>query len=136
MALLRLKKGDHEPVGKHFAGAEFDCPCPSCVETLIDTDLIDRLDALRDRLGAPIRITSGYRCPAHQKFLAAHGFETAKHSRHLVGEAADIWTGKQTGEQLEAAARAVGFRAVGVAKVWVHVDLRDDKDRRWLYEKR
>jgi uncharacterized protein YcbK (DUF882 family) len=137
MALLRNKKGSRAKVGRYYESREFDCACPTCTETLIDTLLVERLDALREHLGCPVRITSGYRCASHQKWLTKHGFETAKLSRHLMGEAADVWTGKHPGKELERQARLAGFSAVGVAKVWIHVDLRDDKpNRRWEYAKR
>lgn len=43
------------------------------------------LDPIRDRWGSPIRVTSGYRCPALNK--AVGGSRT---SQHLKGQAADI----------------------------------------------
>ena len=46
------------------------------------------LQPLRDRLGKPIVINSGYRCPALNKAIG--GVET---SQHVKGEAADIRVG-------------------------------------------
>jgi uncharacterized protein YcbK (DUF882 family) len=135
--LHRVPKGSRKKLSKYFDAREFACPCPNCTETLIDSLLVERLDALRERLGVPVRITSGYRCPAHQKWLAKRGYETAKNSRHLIGEAADLWTGAHAGKELERHARAAGFCAVGVGRTFIHVDLRDDKpNRRWEYGNR
>ena len=47
--------------------------------------LLDRLEAIRGHFGAPVRVTSGTRCPAHND---AVGGEPG--SMHLIGLAADI----------------------------------------------
>lgn len=55
------------------------------------TELVERvLDPLREKWGAPITVTSGYRCP---KLNAAVG--GAKTSQHLLGQAADLSTGSK-----------------------------------------
>ena len=52
------------------------------------TELVDKiLDPLREAWGAPIIVTSGYRC---QKLNTAVG--GAKSSQHMYGQAADIRT--------------------------------------------
>lgn len=52
------------------------------------TALIDNvLDPLREKWGAPIIITSGYRCPALNRVVGG-----AVNSQHIRGEAADIRT--------------------------------------------
>jgi uncharacterized protein YcbK (DUF882 family) len=43
------------------------------------------LQALRDEIGKPIRINSGYRSPAHNRAVGG-----ASRSRHVIGDAADI----------------------------------------------
>jgi uncharacterized protein YcbK (DUF882 family) len=128
------QKGSDEQITKDFKAREFDCPCDHCSQTFIDDELVLKLQEMRDMLAFPIKITSGYRCDHHQEELREMGFETARgRSEHQEGKAADIKTGHHLGVELEEAARAVGFKAVGVGKAWVHVDLRDDKERRWTY---
>lgn len=57
--------------------------------------LTDRLlDPIRQAWGAPIRVNSGYRCPALNR---AVGGSSA--SAHLRGEAADITTGTRAGNR-------------------------------------
>ena len=52
------------------------------------TALIDNiLDPLREKFGAPIIVTSGYRCPALNRAVGG-----ATNSQHTKGEAADIRT--------------------------------------------
>lgn len=52
------------------------------------TELINNvLDPLREKWGAPIKVTSGYRCPALNRAIGG-----AVNSQHTKGEAADITT--------------------------------------------
>lgn len=132
---ISYRKGVDTQVGKYFLAKEFDCPCDHCFETKIDPELVKLLDKLREKIG-PLRIGPGrgYRCDRYQMNLKMRGFETAKGiSTHQYGQAADVSSGKHTGEELAEAARAVGFRAVGVGHYFVHVDMRSDKDRAWRY---
>lgn len=53
------------------------------------TFLVDSvLDPAREALGVPIRISSGYRCPAVNKMVGG-----AASSQHVTGQAADLVTG-------------------------------------------
>lgn len=131
---LTFPKDSQEQVSKYFKAHEFDCPCDNCSQTFIDMHLLEKLDALREVLGFPVKITSGYRCDHHQEQLKEMGFETAVgKSQHQEGKAADVKTGHHLGIEIEEAARSIGFKAVGVGKSWAHVDLRDDRERRWTY---
>lgn len=139
MAVKTYPKKAGVKLSEHFSSSEFDCPCGHCDSTLIDETLIDRLEKTRGTLGTPLRINSGYRCARYQEELRLRGYETATGvSQHELGRAADIMSAKDGvgGIEIESAARASGFRAVGVGHSWCHVDLRDDKDRRWEYTKR
>lgn len=127
------KKGSDENLSLDFKVREFDCPCDHCEETLIDDDLVLKLQELREVLAFPIKITSGYRCEQHQEELREMGFETAHgKSQHELGKAADIKTGHHLGAELEEAARSVGFEAVGVGRSFIHVDLRPEHHS-WTY---
>jgi uncharacterized protein YcbK (DUF882 family) len=137
MAFRSHLKNSCEFISKNFQAFEFDCPCKRCKETIIDYDLPALVQKIRDACNCPVQITSGYRCGKYQDQLRAEGLETSTGiSQHEKGRAADIWTGKHSGEELEKIARRIGFRAVGVGKAFIHVDLRDDKDRRWTYHAR
>lgn len=135
MAVNTYQKGSNAILSTHFKSSEFDCKCPQCTETKIDSDLITLLEKIRENTG-PLKITSGYRCSHYQTELRLRGYETAVGvSQHELGRAADV-TGEDTeysGAQLEQLARNAGFKAVGVGRSWVHVDLRNEKERRWTY---
>lgn len=58
------------------------------------TALVDNiLDPLRAAWGAPLIVSSGYRCPKLNKAVGG-----AKASQHMLGEAADIHTVSDTSE--------------------------------------
>ena len=70
-------------LSKHFRLREFQCR--HCHAVIIEPELVRRLQRLRDELGVPVVVTSGYRCPEHNR--AVKGSHT---SYHLHGMAADI----------------------------------------------
>jgi uncharacterized protein YcbK (DUF882 family) len=124
-------------LSSNFASQEFNCPCSECKITLVDEELVAKLQKMHDDIGSKLKITSGYRCASHQKHLTMLGYETAKGvSQHQLGKAADVTNGVTPGGELEGYARDAGFKAVGVAQLWIHVDTRDDMDRRWFYTKK
>ncbi len=62
-----------------FEGVTTPAPLPQVQR------LADQLQVLRDAIGVPIHINSGYRTLAHNRSVGG-----VKDSRHLVGDAADI----------------------------------------------
>jgi len=112
-----------ERLSPHFSGSEFVCPCESCDRTgIIALELIYALERLRADLGCPLRITSGYRCPQHNREIGG-----APDSLHQMGLAADIIADSPILEPIDVAMAAIkaGFTGVIVYKdKHVHVDLR------------
>lgn len=134
MPRMQLDKINSVSLSTHFQSKEFNCPCSKCDKLVINTDLIDLLEKIRDIVQNPIKINSGYRCANYQQELRDRGYETSLGtSSHEMGNAADLAIIGYNGIQLEGIARNAGFKAVGVGKDFIHVDLRADKDRRWLY---
>jgi len=113
---------------RYFEKSEFKCPC--CGANYIEDNLIDRLDMLRSKLLRPLIVNSGYRCRYHN-----HEIKGAPNSLHLVGKAADInvegFEPFQKYEMIQYA-MMLGFRGIGVAEVFVHLDMRDRKSL-WTY---
>ena len=95
--------------------------------------LANQLQVLRDEIGKPIRINSGYRSPIHNKSIRG-----VKNSQHLLGKAADIVVeGIETndlaliievlindGEMLQG--------GLGIYNTFVHYDIRKTRAR-WDY---
>ena len=78
------------------------------------------LDELRERCGFPFTITSGYRDPKHS--LEA---KKEKPGTHSQGIAADIYTVSGAERHIILAnAFEMGFGGIGVAKTFIHVDIR------------
>ena len=77
---------------EHFIPNEFKCKCGQC-EGGCSVELVMLLDLVRCCWGGPIRITSGYRCAAHNTTVG--GVST---SRHLIGIAADVTIPMATGK--------------------------------------
>jgi zinc D-Ala-D-Ala carboxypeptidase len=81
---------------------------------------LDKLQALRDRLGKPLIIRSAYRSPEHNRAVSG-----APRSKHMEGTAFDIAMSNHDPVVFEAAAREVGFLGFGFypRSGFIHVDL-------------
>lgn len=77
------KFADH--FSEHFAKEEFVCHCCGRGADKIDTKLIELLEDLREKAGAPIHVNCGYRCPKHNEEVGG-----VLNSQHVFGTAADI----------------------------------------------
>ena len=126
-------KGEDIELSPHFRSGEFSCQCAhsDCVLQTVSMDLIDKLERVRVEVGRPIKVTSGFRCAKHQaELVAGNRVKTVPNSTHQLGHAADISCAQMT-PLMEACRKE--FKAIGIAKTFLHVDLRDDKVRRWTY---
>ena len=74
-------------LSKNFNRSEFACKGENCCghSAPVHPDLIEALQALRDRIGKPLSITSGFRCNRHNKAVGG-----AEQSFHTLGMAADV----------------------------------------------
>ena len=89
-------------------------------EIKINTQAMDKLQSLRNRLGKPLIVNSGYRSPAHNRAVGG-----APASKHMLGTAFDISMSNHDPVVFEAAARAVGFLGFGYypRSGFMHIDL-------------
>ena len=73
---------------RYFTRAEFRCPCGKCGGFPVEPDetLVRLADKVRDHFGAPVMVSSGVRCQAHNDELPG----SAKNSYHLRGKAMDF----------------------------------------------
>jgi hypothetical protein len=104
----------------NFSPAEI--ACRGTGKLLINEAALDRLQALRDRLGKPLIVRSAYRSPEHNKAVGG-----AKGSKHLEGVAFDISMANHDPHDFEEAAREAGFLGFGFypdrRHDFIHVDL-------------
>jgi zinc D-Ala-D-Ala carboxypeptidase len=100
--------------------------CRGGGKTRINEPALDRLQALRDKLGVPLIVNSAYRSPAYNRKVGG-----AKRSMHLQGAAFDISMANHDPVSFEAAARAVGFTGFGFypRQNFMHVDI--GRARQW-----
>lgn len=113
----------------HFSARELACRCRRHCdgEYWHDPVFLDRLEALRAAMAAPLTITSGRRCALHNAEVGG-----APLSRHKRSIAADIALGGHDPAGLARAARAAGFTGIGFGRTFLHVDARA-RPARWHY---
>lgn len=105
---------------EHFSEAEFACRCCGTLPTTgISMALLLGLERLR--IGRPINISSGYRCPDHN-----HAVGGVWNSQHVKGTAADIYVDGMGVRELANICKQI-FDGVGtyVDSGFVHVDMRE-----------
>ena len=111
---------------KFFRLEEFNCTHTNLNE--MDHEFLVKLDELRERVGFPFIITSGYRD-------ATHPAEARKETpgTHNQGIAADIKVSNGF-ERMNIVHEAIkmGF-SIGVARTFVHVDDRKTTPVMWTY---
>lgn len=104
---------------KYFNYSEFDSKDqPGSGASQMDPQFLAMLDEARGIAGIPFVITSGYRSATHNAKIG--GSPT---SSHLTGHAADIafFSNKEALTIIQAAFKA-GFRRIGLADTFVHLD--------------
>lgn len=92
----------------------------------ISPALVRLLQAIRDRAGRAVRISSGYRSWANNKALYASRGKEPTLSRHCSGQAADITIKGLSGLDIAKIAIDVGGPNIGIglARTFAHVDVR------------
>jgi uncharacterized protein YcbK (DUF882 family) len=115
-------------ISKNFNLQEFECTHKDHRHVQVDSELINKLEQLRKRLGIPMIINSGYRCPERNKQVGG-----AKHSQHKLGKAADISLHNQKLdiETIGNLARKIGFNGIGLYNTFIHLDVRDGNFATW-----
>jgi uncharacterized protein YcbK (DUF882 family) len=114
---------------RNFARYEFVCPC-GCERADMDDRFMDRLQALRDAFGAPLVVSSGYRCSDHNDEVSS----TGRDGPHTRGRAADITIHGDDAYDLLALVERHGFTGIGLAQKgdhsgrFIHLDDLNDPD--------
>ena len=97
----------------------------------MDSGLLDMLEDARESAGIPFQITSSYRNAEYNSKIGG-----SHNSAHLRGKAVDIScvNSSARGKILNALFK-VGFRRIGIARNFIHVDNDDSLPQNvcWLY---
>ncbi len=107
-------------VSEHFNQADFACRCGQCDnQFMMNSLLLSRLDTMANFFGAVMKITSGYRCPAHSVAVGGKADDA-----HTTGDAVDLATPTaQVRYQLRQAAGSLGFSRIGHGTKSPHLHL-------------
>lgn len=117
-----------------FRQREFLCAC--CGVERMALDFMRKLDDLRDALGFPLLVTSGWRCQAHNSKIGG-----SLYGPHTQGRAADILIELEPAYRLVSNALRMGFTGIGMYQKgtgprYVHLDIAAapiQRPRIWTY---
>lgn len=107
---------------KYFRREEFRCPCSRCGGFPKEPDgkLVRLADQVREHFGAPMTISSGVRCQAHNDELKG----SAKNSYHVRGKAIDFTVRGYTAAQVLAYVNTLPVHyAYAIDGSYVHMDV-------------
>ena len=122
-----LVVNNHKWLNKYFQASEFFTEPVMGAE--ISGDLIQKLYDLRVAVKRQININSGYRSEDYNALVGG-----VKNSRHIIGEAVDLaYNGKSYRNSVILHALNVGFTGIGIAKNFIHLDVRSGDRVVWTY---
>lgn len=118
---------------ENFRLMEFSCKDGSRVPDKYMSnvaELANNLQVIRDTIGEPLLITSGYRSPSHNKKVGGKPL-----SQHLTASAADITCKTKSPKELKAVVEQlisdgkITIGGIGLYPGFLHVDIRKEKAR-------
>ena len=116
---------------RYFSEIDFKQANPSCSMEDMDRDFLNKLDQARHISGVAYVINSAFRSVSHEKSRGRNGSST-----HTLGKAVDIRVrSSRERYHIIRGLLEVGFRRIGVANTFIHVDDDPvkDKDVIWTY---
>jgi len=109
----------------NFKASEFACRhCGKLPPQGMDPKLIDTLQRIRDHVGVPVRINSGYRCTVHNANVGG-----AANSQHLYGTAADFVVQGMAPSEAYAKLDPLWDGGLGRYNTFTHIDTRPNRAR-------
>lgn len=107
---------------RHFLPQEMACRGSGVV--LIERRFMDRLERLRDAVGMPLPVSSGYRSPAYNARVSSSGVD----GPHTTGRAVDLRVFGARAHAVLAHALGLGFTGLGIQQTgptggrFIHLD--------------
>ena len=112
---------------RYFKLSDFNCQETGNNE--MSEEFLEKLDDLRHKCGFPFIITSGYRDPTHS--IEARKAKAGTHARGIASDIR-INNGNEAYDIIKNA-QSMGFTGIGLAKSFVHVDIRQGMPVIWSY---
>jgi len=118
---------------KYFT--ELELRCSHCNKEGMNIDFMEKIEALRERMGFPFIVTSGYRC-------SQHPIEIEKYTvgAHVTGRAIDVSVYGENAYKLLRGALKAGFTGIGVNQKggarFIHIDdieKSPERPRPWVW---
>jgi hypothetical protein len=116
-------------LSENFDSKEFACKC-GCGEDNVSPELVRKLQKLRNAVGFPFLITSGMRCPEHNKAVGGK-----PDSAHVLGYGVDIAVSNSSDRFKLIEPAFTWFDRIGIDGEFVHLDCDQTKpsDVMWVY---
>ncbi len=89
----------------YFSEKELKCPC--CGRNEFKQTTLDKFNALREAIGLPLKMSSGYRC---EKYNTLKGFTQT----HATGQAGDLQVSHELAALVLTKWAEAGFTGIGV----------------------
>jgi hypothetical protein len=118
-----VRKDGNKQLSENFKVREF-ASRDGADMVLIDSELVLRLQAIRNHFGRPVIINSAYRTEAHNRRVGG-----ASNSQHLHGRAADIVAQGVDPQNVAKYAETIGINGIGLytRDRFVHIDTRTSR---------
>ena len=109
---------------KNFKASEF--ACKHCGQNGIKQEVINLCQKIRDALGVPVRVNSGYRCATHNAAVGG-----VRGSKHTLGMAADLSSSVNARDMFDTVKKLqargdlpeLGYCILYKKKNFIHVDI-------------
>lgn len=122
MLTFSYKYAAEKLLSPHFRVREFHSKHDPSDIVKVDERLLTLLENIRNHVGKPVHLNSGYRSPEYNATLK----NASPRSQHCNGKAADIWVEgvppKQIADIAECYLGSSG--GIGIYKTFTHVDVR------------
>lgn len=122
MLTFSYKNAAEKRLSPHFRVREFHSKHDPSDLVKVDERLLTLLENIRNHVGKPVHINSGYRSPEYNKTLK----NASPRSQHCHGKAADIWVEGVTPKQIADIAECYlgSSGGIGIYKTFTHIDVR------------
>lgn len=117
LATKTFESGKDLQLSNNFFLSELVCRC-GCEFAKVNGKLVKMLQRLRDQVGGPVNVNSGYRCVSHNAAIGG-----VQNSEHTKGTAADIVVPGMSSSEVQKRAKEL-FDGVGSYVSFTHVDVR------------